>query len=66
MAKTIAACLNKKQKKKTDKKNSDKNSGGADCHDERRYERVKAATGPADYNLENGWTVSSFQTNGFE
>ena len=57
MAKTVAACLKKKKKK---------NSGGGDCHDERRYELVKAATGPTDYNPENGWTVSSFQTNGFE
>ncbi|KAL1964883.1 hypothetical protein VTN77DRAFT_6236 [Rasamsonia byssochlamydoides] len=35
------------------------------CTGETHYERLHGSTPPSEYSVQNGWTVSSFQTNGF-
>lgn len=32
----------------------------------RKYEDLRGPTEPEEFDAENGWTVDSFQTNGFE
>ena len=37
---------------------------GEECPDGRRYEVLRGATSPADFDPADGWEVTSFQTNG--
>lgn len=48
--KTIAGCV----------------KNGTECGAEKRYDILHGTTGAAEYSIKNGWTVSSFETYGFD